>query len=629
MLSQWREILLDFDPRVTVAIDAKTILELQSRAPAISRKDRLFLATGFEQRVLFPGLRNQALRAAVESAVYRQGPILTVHTFARDVKIIRARILQPLKRALGPKRAGQNRTVRSKLLQCFKDHYIENVPTAIGVCAERDRYAHRCFERLFLQLMQSATRTLSMSEADVRSVARQEFSKINRNSCTVSPISREDGVEISVENRHGRKLFERVEEVDWLLSDVIRDPDPACGEVTDYFMVKYIASLFLFGTPPPRNASLSPTELIAESSSTVANAASRLPFESSNSPSTQSLSTWSSASKDSDDTCSESRCAWSESTQYVRGDPRREPRYVTVDDFISQRGSITGWHSPAASTKLYEKSQKRDVTSYESSILVSEQKRPRLTRSVVLGGDASPSLNERPSVTGLEDYQMPSRTSYASVTTPNRVSYAEGYSPSSHACSTPPSSIDSRECYEDASFSPSDYDRSWSPITQRSTAALPNISFLDSYRNLVHLPFGQGSVNGGDHRSITADTDKQNASHTQAPLLSATVLTGQDESIQHTAGLRKARSEAIIFKLSSNNDMVYRTTRTRKSLQGFIKSQLMIDASSTFSYIIDGKTVDALTEACLLEKLTIIDAVIVHSEQGHFASSQHPSIVQF
>jgi hypothetical protein len=628
MESQWREILLDFDPRVTAATDTETIRALESRAPAISCDDRDFLAKKFKKRLLFPGLEDQALRDAVELAVYRQGPILTLTTFGHDIKIISRRILEPLRKALGPKNASENGTVRSKLLQYFREHYIKNVRTAIGICAERDRYAYKCFERLFLQLIQTATPKNYISEADLQNIARQEFLEIDRSSCIVSSTSRDDGIEISVENRHGKALFQKLANADWLLSDVIRDPDPACNKVSVYFMVKYITSLFLFGTPPPRNASSPPPKPIAKALPTAANAVDRLLFDGSNPPSTQSLSALSSASNDLDDTSSESRSTWSESTQQVCGDRRREPRFVTIGDFTSQRASITGWHSSRISTTSYGESLKRDVTSYESPIFFPEQKRPRLTTSVVVSKGESPTLKNGPS-RNKQYHQMSRCTSLPSVTTPDRGSYAEEYDPASHAYSTPLSSIDGRECYQDESFSPSDYDRSWSPITQRSATTLPNTSCLHSYRDLVNLPFGRESVHGDEHVSAPADANEHNASSTRAPSPCDTMPAGRRESIQRTSSPRVAGCEAIEFKLSSNKDMFYRTTRTLKSLHGFIKSQRMIDASSKFSYMVDGKTVDAPTDACLLNNLKIIDSVIVHSKEGHFASTQHPSIVHF
>ncbi|KAH5619280.1 hypothetical protein HBI51_252640 [Parastagonospora nodorum] len=231
MQSQWRDILLDFHPEVTSAADTETILMLQSRAPAVSHEDRSFLAKRFEERLLFPRLTDQVLRSRVEEAVYRQGPILTVKTFACDIKILRARILAPLNEALGPMRTSRGTTVRNKLLQYFRERYIDNVPTAIGVCAAKERYADRCFERLFLRLMQTATRTLSLREDNVRAFAREEFLALNRNTHAESAASSGDWVELPVEKRHGVRLYNRITAADWVLSDIIRESyPPGCPE---------------------------------------------------------------------------------------------------------------------------------------------------------------------------------------------------------------------------------------------------------------------------------------------------------------------------------------------------------------------------------------------------------------
>jgi hypothetical protein len=315
MQSQWREILLDFDPRVVSATDTETILMLQSRAPAVSQEDRSFLAKRFEERLLFPRLTDQTLRKAVEAAVYRQGPILTVKTFASDIKILRARILAPLTEALGPMRTSRNTTVRKKLLEYFKERYIEYVPAAIGLCAAKEHYSDRCFEALFLLLMQTATRTLSLSEGDIRALACQEYHNLNCNSIHDEPSTpRDESAELPVEKRHGVRLFRRVAATGSLLSGAIREPYPPGSSVSDFFMLKYITSLFLFGTPPL------PATSIAITIPGTSNIPSRLPSGGSRSPSTQSISTWSTASDTSKGTWSESHCAWSESTQHVCGD---------------------------------------------------------------------------------------------------------------------------------------------------------------------------------------------------------------------------------------------------------------------------------------------------------------------
>ncbi|KAH7061032.1 hypothetical protein BKA63DRAFT_528546 [Paraphoma chrysanthemicola] len=629
MQSQWRDILLGFDPRVTSATDTETILMLQSRAPAVSHEDRSFLAKRFEERLLFPRLTDQALRRQVEVAVYRQGPILTVKTFACDIKILRARILAPLKEALGPMRASQNRTVRNKLLDYFRDRYIDHVPMAIGVCAAKERYAVRCFERLFLRLMQTATRTLSLHEDDVRAFARQEFLELNRNDLTASPTSRDDYVDLPVEKRHGVRLYKRIADAGWVLSDIIREPYPPDSPVSEYFMCKYITSLFLLGKTPPLNSSMPPAATIATSLPMTAAAPSRLPFHSSNSPCTQSLSTCSSASDAFNETWSASHYAWSASTQHMCGDHRREPQFATFANFISQKGSIAGSHSSTVSS-IRGGNQKRGMVSYEDTVFIPEQKRPCLTRSVISVGSASPTLAERSPIDERQIHQRSCRASFASTATSKRASHAGENRSLGHAYSTPSSSLDERECYQRDAFSSSDYDRSWTPTTRRSTTALPNIAFLqeaDSYKNLVDIAHRQCDVVRDGHGQFSSDVRKQKPSVTLALAPSCTVAAAPCEGPEHKRAMPFAKRDAIVFELSGNKSMCYRSTRTQKSLCGFIRSQLMVDASSNFSYTIDGKTYDAPTEAHLLERLPIIDVVVVHSEQGHFASTQHPSIV--
>jgi hypothetical protein len=630
MQSQWRDILLGFHPQVTPAADTETILMLQSRAPAVSHEDRSFLAKRFEERLLFPRLTDQGLRSRVEAAVYRQGPILTVKTFACDIRILRARILAPLNEALGPMRTSRGTTVRNKLLQYFRERYIDNVPTAIGVCAAKERYADRCFERLFLRLMQTATRTLSLREDDVRAFAREEFLALNRNTHTESTASRGDWVELPVEKRHGVRLYNRITAADWVLSDIIREPYPPGCPVSDYFMSKYITSLFLFGTPPLLSVSMPPAASTAMSLPMTANAPSRLPFHD-NSPSTQTFSTWSSASDASDDTWSASHYAWSESTQHECGDHRRGPRFVTFADFMSQRGSIAGRHPSTVSSTFRERSHKRAMASDEDALFVSEQKRPRLMQSMISGGSVSPPSAGEISTDERQYHQGSCCASFASVTTLDWASHARGSKLFEHAYSTPPSSLDERECYQGDAFSPSDYDCSWTPTTQRSTMALPNIAFLqeaDSYRNLVSLAHRRCDTAKDDCGPLSSKLRKQTPSAPRALSASCTTAAAAPSVAQHATTLPSAKREAIVFELSGNKSMRYRSTRTQKSLRGFIRSQLMVDASSKFSYTIDGKTYDAPNEAHLVEKLEMIDFVVVHSEQGHFASTQHPSIVR-
>jgi hypothetical protein len=667
MQSQWKDILLEFDAQVVAATDAETILMLQSRAPAFSQEDRSFLAKRFEERLLFPRLTNETLRKAVEEAVYRQGPILTVKTFACDVKILRTRIFAPLSEALGPMRTSKNTTVRTKLLKYFRDRYIERVPTAIGVCAAKEHYAIRCFERLFLQLIRTATGTLSLSESDIRTLAQQEFLAMSSNNRNESPTLEDDCVELPVEKRHGVWLFKRAAVTDSLLANVLRKPQPLGSPISDSFMLKHIISLFLFGTPPsapsgtsvarssprsvarsspgsvarssPRSVATSSPRLVATSlpgsSATslprAAVAPSRVPFGSSDSPSTQTLSSWGTASDNSMDTRTASHDAWSDLTQHVCGDYRQGPRFVTIADFMSQKGSITGWQSPTVSITPSGSSLKRYATSDDHALFVPEHKRPRLTRPMIFGGHEW-SSSERTSVDEQQHHRGSCRASVVSISMPRIASHRSEYMSSEHACSTPPSSLDGEDCYQGDAFSPSDYDRSWTPSTRRSTTAVPNFAFLeeaDSYRNLVSIANRHYGATSNNRGPASVDATKRDLSPWQALSPSHATPALSQGSSQHVASLQAAKRDAIVFQLEGNKDMCYRSTRTKKSLSGFVRSQMIVDESSKFSYIIGDKTYDAPTEAHLLDKRALIDVVIVRSERGHFASTQHPNIVHY
>jgi hypothetical protein len=145
----------------------------------------------------------------------------------------------------------------------------------------------------------------------------------------------------------------------------------------------------------------------------------------------------------------------------------------------------------------------------------------------------------------------------------------------------------------------------------------------NSYRNLVDIVHRQRDAVEYDHAPASIDARWQDPFRTKA-LSPSRAIPVALQGIPPAA-----KREAIVFQLSGNTNMRYRSTRTLESIRGFVRSQMMVDESSTFSSMIDGKMADAPTEAHLLEELATIDIVIVHSKQGHFASTQHPSIVQY
>ncbi|KAF2846980.1 hypothetical protein T440DRAFT_557699 [Plenodomus tracheiphilus IPT5] len=78
IVHQWEEITLQWDDRVVPCINVKSIDSLQSRAPHFSEHDQDFIERQFQQSQIFPQLEDPALREKVETAIRRQGPILTL-----------------------------------------------------------------------------------------------------------------------------------------------------------------------------------------------------------------------------------------------------------------------------------------------------------------------------------------------------------------------------------------------------------------------------------------------------------------------------------------------------------------------------------------------------------------------
>jgi hypothetical protein len=151
----------------------------------------------------------------------------------------------------------------------------------------------------------------------------------------------------------------------------------------------------------------------------------------------------------------------------------------------------------------------------------------------------------------------------------------------------------------------------------------------NSYRNLVDIVHRQRDATGDDHAAASVDAKRQDLFQTKALSPSRAIPAAFQDISRRVTHLPAAKRGAIVFQLSGNTNMRYRSTRTLESIRGFVRSQMIVDESSKFSYMVDGEIFDAPAEAHLLKELDMIDVVIVHSERGHFASTQDPSIVHY
>ncbi|KAF1952094.1 hypothetical protein CC80DRAFT_552846 [Byssothecium circinans] len=105
MVTQWREITLQWHPTVVKSVDPDSIRMLQSRAPQLSKGDRDYVLDTFGRGQILPGLIDSGLRQAVKKAVCQQGPILTMTTFAKDVRLLSSRVHHALAELLTSKQS--------------------------------------------------------------------------------------------------------------------------------------------------------------------------------------------------------------------------------------------------------------------------------------------------------------------------------------------------------------------------------------------------------------------------------------------------------------------------------------------------------------------------------------------
>ena len=371
MLSQWKDILLNFDSRVVHAADAASIMMLQSRAPTVSKEDRSFLEAKFNDVSLFPLLTYQTLRQGVKRAVFRQGPILTVTTLQIDIRVLKTRILQPLRPVLGRMRTKEKHTVQNKLLPRFEKKYAEYQP--IPKMSERE-FARRCYERLFLHLLRGTSPARPLDQADIQSIADEECFQSGRESIE----AKVGGDELAVDKRHRPKLFKNSSATAALLPVMIRQLHPFCCSVNAAFMVKHLASLFLCGTPALLSPTWSPATSLIDSCETALDLPHHLPLVNCQLP---TFSSSASCSPGAETTLTRSDCAWSDSTQHIAGDHSLEPRLMTFLDFKSVCASVVGGpisncRSSAKSINSNQEGRKRPLALCNIIAQEREHKRP-------------------------------------------------------------------------------------------------------------------------------------------------------------------------------------------------------------------------------------------------------------
>lgn len=242
------DLTLGANTKVTETLDQDSIELLEGRAPAISSQDRNYISEKFKEYHLFPKLTDPDLRAEVKKAVDRQGPIITLRTFHKDLTVLQRRLHDPLKDVLGPMSRSEH-TIRSKVKATFEDILEQLTRTTRSRPRynpeQRKQFADRCYELLFWKLMRTST-GFRVSKIGLHELAMRVYRNKFLDRPLPIPNSREERYDLETGRRHGLQLFNKPVAMRRLYADEQRDiiEDKS---VSASFMARFIASVFLEG----------------------------------------------------------------------------------------------------------------------------------------------------------------------------------------------------------------------------------------------------------------------------------------------------------------------------------------------------------------------------------------------
>ncbi|KAF9728532.1 hypothetical protein PMIN01_13360 [Paraphaeosphaeria minitans] len=267
--SQWEDITLHEDSAVVQSLDPDSIARLESRAPLLSRPDRDYIGHAFKRVDMLPQLRDAALRESVMKAVCRQGPILTVATFAKDLRALETRVHQPLISVLGVMRGARENTLRKRIQSVFErefDVLSESGERLAASTIRKEAFVARCYQHVFLHTLRTAPPKGSIHMTQLSRLARRVFNDLlvddqNHDPCNLSEDEDDiatrtpasmlpsylDSEDVEVSKRHGVTLFKSKAAAGCLYGDQVLEgqfPEPP---VSQSFMAKHIVCIFLFG----------------------------------------------------------------------------------------------------------------------------------------------------------------------------------------------------------------------------------------------------------------------------------------------------------------------------------------------------------------------------------------------
>jgi hypothetical protein len=238
----------------------------------LSENDLEYVKDGIRKASILPRLTEQPLRDRVEQMICRQGPILTLETFAQDARLLQSRVRQNLKIfLLGMNRKKARDTLRKRVSDAIGREF-DTISRASGLPiashAERQALITRCYRHLFLCAISSKE---SVTASCVRDVVEQELGLVRiheRVSNLQGPITDERALalqapaddlpdnEVDFGRRHGRLLFDSSIAKNHLYYDSVSDSPISTLALTQLFMAKHIVRIFLVGDAISANLSI-------------------------------------------------------------------------------------------------------------------------------------------------------------------------------------------------------------------------------------------------------------------------------------------------------------------------------------------------------------------------------------
>ncbi|KAH8710277.1 hypothetical protein GQ44DRAFT_776643 [Phaeosphaeriaceae sp. PMI808] len=623
IVSQWEEITLQWHPTVVGSVDPDSIQMLQSRAPRLSKSDHDYVVGAFEQGGMLPQLTDSALREAVKLAVCRQGPILTLKTFTKDVRLLLSRVHRALATVLGDMSRRRGDTLRKRvhriLEQEFDDLYHSD-ELCISATVQKEGLVERCYQHVFLHTIRTELPEGSISTKQLRRLVKREFDCLYTNSenhSVSNPPEDEDDIaivaptvisptypsfeDIDAERRHGIFIFKSEKVAGLLYRDQIHKHELP---ISESFMAKYIVRVFLSGSRTNFEAIPSPITPIASIVATRGMVQS-LPF--------LNKDYISCGTADGHESISGlASLATNESELDVASVLWRRPHILTAD-VSSEAASMVGWGTSSLDrTDSPECVGKRPL--FVSAVDATQDghlgypstpsKRPRslklsdhLARSIHPVEDALPKCTSQIPRQDFFNTLSASSTRSARLSRVDRwrgnldVGWSEVdqnspdtidmngssiYSPSRRSLASQVMSSD-RGCSSNSMKAYTELLRHHNPFASDTTTAVHELELNQNGSSAEYMQdISQPQKDSLPHNQIgrlVADSNQLGA----RPISKVTTISGLTKN-------PVSRPRHIVYKSSVRDDIVYRAPADAGSTERFVESQKIIDPLSTFWY---------------------------------------------